>query len=188
MTVEESMDYLRNTAVSYLQAPYRELCLEAMQDYATGYGGAKHHHAYKGGLAVHVADVVRRCLMLANPETTDMAVLLTAAYWHDYEKLSEYREVKPSETTVEGKLIPAIVGYTDYIKIIGHPVGSTYAFIAAVVGLHLREHCPMEKQNAIVHCMLSHHGRKEWGSPVEPATQEAWLLHAADIMSSRADA
>jgi 3'-5' exoribonuclease len=33
--------------------------------------------------------------------------------------------------------------------------------------------------------MLAHHGRKEWGSPVEPATNEAWILHAADMMSSR---
>jgi len=37
----------------------------------------------------------------------------------------------------------------------------------------------------IEHLLLSHHGRKEWGSPVEPLTAEAFILHAADMMSSR---
>ena len=185
MTVEESMEYLR-WAASYLQTPYRDLCIAAIERYAKGYGGAKHHHAYRGGLAVHVADVVCRCLELANPETTDMEVLLTAAYWHDYEKLSEYEEKKPAVEAFGGEFVPAVVGYTDYTKMIGHPVGSTYAFLKAVVAFNDVE-LPPAKRDAVVHCMLAHHGRKEWGSPVEPATNEAWLLHAADMMSSRAD-
>jgi 23S rRNA maturation-related 3'-5' exoribonuclease YhaM len=65
MNVEESMNYLRTTAETLLDQPYRALCLAAIKDYDKGYGGAKHHHAYKGGLAVHVADVVRRCLELS---------------------------------------------------------------------------------------------------------------------------
>ena len=193
MNVEESMDYLRETARNCLEDPYRTLCLAAIENYAEGYGGAKHHHAYKGGLAVHVADVVRRCVELANSETIDMSVLLTAAYWHDHCKLLEYREVKPATSFTdgpEGVLIPAVIGYTDYIKMISHPVGSTYALRDALydylkAGGACEAIFPLDK---ITHCMLSHHGRKEWGSPVEPAANEAWILHAADMMSSRADA
>jgi 3'-5' exoribonuclease len=35
------------------------------------------------------------------------------------------------------------------------------------------------------HCILSHHGRKEWGSPVVPATREAILIHQLDMIQSR---
>ena len=37
----------------------------------------------------------------------------------------------------------------------------------------------------IGHIMLSHHGRKEWGSPVLPGTTEAWAVHCADMMSAQ---
>jgi 23S rRNA maturation-related 3'-5' exoribonuclease YhaM len=37
------------------------------------------------------------------------------------------------------------------------------------------------------HCILSHHGMKEWGSPVAPQTRMAWLLHLADGLSARLD-
>jgi 23S rRNA maturation-related 3'-5' exoribonuclease YhaM len=40
-------------------------------------------------------------------------------------------------------------------------------------------------QDAVVHCLLSHHGRREWGSPVEPQTLEALLLHQADMASAK---
>ena len=33
------------------------------------------------------------------------------------------------------------------------------------------------------HLILSHHGHREWGSPVEPSTPEAVLLHQADMMA-----
>lgn len=42
-----------------------------------------------------------------------------------------------------------------------------------------------QTEKAVGHCILAHHGRKDWGSPIEPQTQEAYLLHAADTWSSR---
>lgn len=32
------------------------------------------------------------------------------------------------------------------------------------------------------HIILSHHGRLEWGSPVEPTTIEAIIVHHVDKM------
>ncbi len=37
----------------------------------------------------------------------------------------------------------------------------------------------------VIHNILSHHQRKEWGSPVEPKTKIAWILHLADSVSAR---
>ena len=36
-----------------------------------------------------------------------------------------------------------------------------------------------------MHLILSHHGQKEWGSPVIPYTLEAQILHYADLIDSR---
>ena len=43
---------------------------------------------------------------------------------------------------------------------------------------------PEDKENHILHLILSHHGRKEWGVPIEPKTKEAELLHNADLRSA----
>ena len=32
---------------------------------------------------------------------------------------------------------------------------------------------------------FTHHGLREWGSPVEPQTLEALLLHQADLLSAQ---
>jgi 23S rRNA maturation-related 3'-5' exoribonuclease YhaM len=37
----------------------------------------------------------------------------------------------------------------------------------------------------VTHAILSHHGQREWGSPVRPATKLAWILHTCDMMSAR---
>jgi 3'-5' exoribonuclease len=42
-----------------------------------------------------------------------------------------------------------------------------------------------EIQENVTHAILSHHGRREWGSPVAPNTREAWILHLCDGMSAR---
>jgi 3'-5' exoribonuclease len=167
--VKAAMAYLRVTADVFLFGPYQQLCLTAIEEYDQGFGGLKHHHNYVGGLAVHVADVVRRCLELGGiyQGFVDREILLTAAYWYDHEKLSEcvWKEGERFEVTA-------------YAKLTGHVVGSTYALIQAAPA-------KLPKLDQIIHCMLAHHGRREWGSPVEPATNEAWILHSAVMLSSR---
>jgi 3'-5' exoribonuclease len=37
------------------------------------------------------------------------------------------------------------------------------------------------------HCILSHHGKKEWGSPVLPSTREAVLVHQMDQIQARGE-
>jgi 3'-5' exoribonuclease len=37
----------------------------------------------------------------------------------------------------------------------------------------------------LLHLVASHHGTKEWGSPVTPKTPEAVLLHAIDNMDAK---
>jgi len=45
--------------------------------------------------------------------------------------------------------------------------------------------CSPETTLRLRHMVLSHHGEKEWGSPVVPSTAEAMALHHLDQVSSQ---
>lgn len=44
---------------------------------------------------------------------------------------------------------------------------------------------PKDLENRIIHIILSHHGRKQWGSPIEPQFPEAEIVHYLDMIDSR---
>ena len=125
----------------------------------------KHHHNYIGGLLQHTAEVMTFAYNVAYCIQCDTDVVITAAFFHDIMKIKEY--------TDEGEYLP-------YASIIGHIVGSADCFkmFAQQNGVD------NDKIEAVMHCILSHHGRKEWGSPVEPKSIEAICVHNADMISS----
>lgn len=127
------------------------------------------HQAYLGGLIVHTAEVMRTALAMAiSPHlAADLQVLIPAIIWHDYGKIYDYDNL----TTV--------ISYTDHQSLIRHLARSYAMFMSKMEGkiddVYL---------NKIGHCILAHHGRKEWGSPVEPITPEAHILHYSDCLSA----
>lgn len=44
---------------------------------------------------------------------------------------------------------------------------------------------PVDQYHRLMHMILSHHGKKEWGSSVTPQTTDAWYLHAIDLLDAR---
>lgn len=168
------MKFNKDTALAYLldstahlTGGTKELC-DAVLNYPAfliSPGGSDHHHNYRHGLVIHVAEVMRNVRCMGEPD----AVLLTAVLWHDYMKTRDYELV--GETVVK----------TEYRKRVGHVAGSFAAFYMHAAELHAE----IGFVDEVSHCLLSHHGRKEWGSPVEPMTANAFILHAADMMSSR---
>ena len=44
---------------------------------------------------------------------------------------------------------------------------------------------PKQLENLLKHCMLSHHGEYEYGSPKLPKTIEAFILHSADNLDAK---
>ena len=42
-----------------------------------------------------------------------------------------------------------------------------------------------ERLDSLLHAILAHHGRREWGAPCEPANVEASLVHLADLAESQ---
>jgi len=128
-------------------------------------GGSEHHHNYRCGLIIHVNEVMNNVFQMTNNKPSDE--LITAVIWHDYMKIKDYE--------MDGEKILK----TPYRKLVNHVAGSALDF-------HLQAHgeIPDEQLERIEHLLLSHHGRREWGSPVEPQTAEAYILHTADMMSA----
>jgi 3'-5' exoribonuclease len=162
--------------VGTLPAYLHETCLQVINDplFQQCPAALTYHHCYEGGLAVHTLEVLEYALAAAKAlplNDDDMDVLITAAIWHDYMKIREY---------VRGEA-GAFESDRGYYGVIGHIAGSAIEFSKTARFYAV----PPEIEERIVHCLLSHHGRREWGSPVEPQTVEALLLHQADMLSAK---
>jgi 3'-5' exoribonuclease len=128
------------------------------------------HHAVVGGLVEHTASVVGLCEQLAGYyPALDRDLLLAAAILHDVGKV---RELSWERT----------FDYTDAGRLLGHITLGTLLVeerIRAVPGF------PEALAERLLHCVLSHHGELEWGSPKRPKTLEALVLHYAEDLDGK---
>lgn len=132
------------------------------------------HHAYSSGLLIHTAEVLQYATELGSLAGADQDVLVPAAIWHDYAKIYDYAEIKDEKGEKKWTKTP-------YCTKIRHVVGSYHKFMSYMAGKAVGKETLLED---IGHAMLAHHGRYEWGSPVEPRTKEALILHQADMLSA----
>jgi len=127
------------------------------------------HHAYRGGLehTVSMAELV--ALVAGHYGDLDRDLLLVGVLFHDLGKLRELGAMPVNDYTLEGRLIGHVV--------IGRDI--------------LRERCaaipdfPRDLEMLLEHMVLSHQGKKEFSSPVEPMTPEAVALHFVDDLDSK---
>lgn len=137
---------------------------------------AHSHHAYNGGLALHTQEVIETA-MGANQWDHDDTVLVVAGLFHDVGKIWDYEKTGyPSEGS-------PMWHKTTHHKMVRH-VSRSFSEFVKHHSLFPNHGLSPEQIENIEHCILSHHGRREWGSPVEPVTPEALLLHQADYFSA----
>ncbi len=130
------------------------------------------HHAYIGGLLEHVAnllDLVK--LVVRKYPYLKKDILVAASILHDIGKIRELSwDIPPIDYTDEGRLMGHInIG----IEIIDRSLKE--------IGLN-------ENTGSILilkHIILSHHGQREYGSPVLPMTEEAMVFHLLDDMDAK---
>jgi 3'-5' exoribonuclease len=128
---------------------------------------AKHYHqAYRHGLLEHCLSVAQGVGALAGMfPGIDRDVAVTGALLHDIGKTQAYAERNGAiELTDEGKLQGEI------------PLG--YYLVRREI--ERIEGFPAQCTEAVLHIVLSHHGKLEHGSPVVPCTREATLVHMID--------
>ncbi len=127
------------------------------------------HHAWIGGLLEHVVSLLGICDLAARHYGVHRDLLLTGVVLHDIGKLQELRWGTSFDYTVEGQLLGHIT--------IG--VGMIEEKMSALPGF------PPELRTLVLHLVLSHHGRYEFGSPKLPMIPEALLLHYLDDMDAK---
>lgn len=151
--------------------------LNMLQTFLTAPAGVSKHHACRRGLITHcleVTDLARSaCVtMQADPAVKiDRGVLLTAALFHDVGKILEYTSND----------IGLFTGFTSNGHLQGH------SFMGAAMLSKMLSKSMADSTDRLVnltHCIISHHGRPEWGAGVVPKTAEALILHHCDMLSS----
>lgn len=123
------------------------------------------HHGFVGGLLEHTLSVVKLCDYYAGYYPgINRDLLLTAAMFHDIGKTKELSVFPENDYTDDGQLLGHIVIGTEMI---GERIRTIPGF-------------PDKLATELKHCILSHHGELEYGSPKKPALIEALALNFAD--------
>ncbi len=128
------------------------------------------HHAFIGGLLEHVVSLCGLAHRVQQHYPwINRDLLIAGAILHDIGKIHELSYHHS-------------LGYTDRGRLVGH-------ISVALQMLHARvSDCPgisPELLTLLEHLILSHHGTREFGSPIEPSFPEAMLLHFLDNADSK---
>src|SRR6476646_5647098 len=144
----------------------------------------KYHHARRGGLVEHTAQMMRVAKEIASvyPQL-NVDLLIAGILFHDSGKLWENQF---SETGF-------VMDYDELGELVGHIsiglelVNSVWRKLSAENADAWKTYSPPSEDVRLhlLHLIGSHHGQKELGSPVEPKTPEAMALHYIDNLDSK---
>ena len=139
------------------------------------------HHAYPGGLLEHSLEVADFCISdyetirnYYKYDNLNLNVMLAASLLHDLAKIQEYMAIDE----YDGKTIYA---FTETGKMIGHLCLSAMWVYSEIDNIN---NFPQDTQEQLLHILLAHHGRVEWGTAIVPKTKEAEFFHMADHRSA----
>lgn len=127
------------------------------------------HHAYRSGFLEHILSVARTALVLGEAFGANADLLVAGAVLHDIGKLQELQYDRATSYSREGNLI-------------GHIALGIIMVRSAIAGI---PDFPDMLRTQVEHLVISHHGHREFGSPVEPKTIEAMILSAADDLDAK---
>lgn len=144
----------------------------------------KNHHARRGGLLDHTAQMLRVALALAPlyPEV-HRDLLCAGVIFHDLGKLWENDTGERGFASVanrRGEMLGHIslgIEVANTLWREGEAAEGKVWEGGTPSGEELRDH--------LLHLIASHHGTKEFGSPVSPRTPEAFLLHHIDNIDAK---
>jgi 3'-5' exoribonuclease len=183
----------------------RDCCRKILDtpEFLTHPASLSHHHAYEGGLLTHTVEVCDIALGTAGLNISgkidgapweqvlfpkvNRDILIAAALFHDFCKVREYEIIQRPKDPGNLRFLPhgddpsaVWVKRSSLLGNHAHIIDGTIEFTLAA-----RESSVDESViEQIQHCILAHHGRREWGSPVEPQTIEALVLHQSDMISA----
>jgi len=131
------------------------------------------HHAWLGGLLEHVVSLLGLAdKVAAHYPLLDRDLLLTGVVLHDIGKIRELSWGIGFDYTIEGTLLGHIQIGIDMVE-------------KAIAGL---PNFPDHLRTLVLHMILSHHGKLEFGSPKLPMIPEALVLNFVDDLDAKMQA
>jgi 3'-5' exoribonuclease len=167
----------------------RELSLLFLREYGErlrrAAGARNYHHARRGGLVEHIAQMMRSADAIATVYPgLNRDLLIAGVVFHDAGKLWE--NCFPKESFLmphdfRAELVGHVSMGVELVNRLWQRLKEMDVFTSwnrlipdsELVRLHL------------IHVVAAHHGAKEFGSPVEPKTPEALALHLIDNMDAK---
>jgi 3'-5' exoribonuclease len=180
--IRRSADSIGDPRLRALSAMFLEEFGDRMRRSA---GARNYHHARRGGLVEHIAQMMRAAEALASVyPRLNRDLLLAGILFHDSGKLWENCYSKESfimPYDVRGELVGHISIGIEVINRLWHklkeaedfPGWNTISPDSDSVRLHL------------IHLIAAHHGERQYGSPIEPKTPEAIALHLIDNLDAK---
>lgn len=168
---------LINKLNNYIKQIQDEDCHKIVEHLITKYyskfitypAATKNHHEFANGLLYHTISMVEIATLIASYyDDIDKDILISGCLLHDVGKVIELSGPIATKYTLEGKLLGHITIMVSEIRETCHKLN-----ITSEAGILLE------------HMVLSHHGEKEFGSPVPPLTKEAVILHYVDDLDSK---
>ena len=128
------------------------------------------HHAFEGGLAFHTTTMLQLAEKVCEvyPQLNEN-LMFAGVLLHDMAKCLEFTGAENTSYTLRGNLLGHIVLIDEEVS-------------KAAIELGFDD--DNEDLLMLRHCLLSHHGELEYGSPVRPQIMEAEMIHQIDVMDA----
>ncbi|MFV0479667.1 MAG: 3'-5' exoribonuclease YhaM family protein [Anaerorhabdus sp.] len=174
LSEEELRKEIESVIASIKNQHYKAILEELMKEFGERFyqypAATKNHHCFLRGLATHVLGMLKIAeqLCILYPQLS-RDLLVSGIIAHDLGKTIELSGASSPEYTIEGKL-------TGHISIMHGKI------------MEIAQRCGCEESEEAIllrHCVLSHHGQYEYGSPVLPQIQEAEVLSFIDNLDAR---
>jgi 3'-5' exoribonuclease len=146
---------------------------ELAQAYREAPAARQLHHAWLGGLLEHVVSLLGLAdRVAAHYPLLDRDLLVTGVILHDIGKIRELEWETGFDYTIEGVLL-------------GHIQMGVNLVEKTIAGL---PDFPDRLRTLVLHMVLSHHGKLEFGSPKLPMIPEALVLNFLDDLDAKMQA
>src|SRR5436853_2317610 len=180
--------FITQTVAAISDPRLRGICELFLKDFGERFrrtaAARNYHHARRGGLVEHTAQMMRVALKIASLyPALNVDLLLAGILFHDCGKLWENSLPESGFT----------MAYDERGELMGHIsiglelVNSLWRKLSAENANAWRDLAPASEDVRLhlLHLIGAHHGEPEFGSPVSPKTPEAMALHYIDNLDAR---
>ncbi len=166
---KEVEDLISKVQDEDLKKLVREVINENKEKYFTYPAAVSVHHSYRCGIVYHSLSIAKDAISIYQryPQL-NLDYLIVGSLLHDIGKIVEMNGITATSYTLRGNLEGHINIGASIVQQVGEKIKT-----------------PEDKLSIVVHIILSHHGKPEFGSPILPKTAEAYVIHLLDELDAK---